>query len=232
MPRSRSITRQFWPVVVLVAAIASVAAHTDITPEQAYEMIQNQEDLVVLDVREFLEFCGSMQHIENAANLAWNSGALESRFGELPPDVDIIVVCGSGGRSDLAANFLDGEGFTRVFDMLGGMRDWVWETEPCGAAPVLKMSKTVSGAELDWSPVTGSQDYDLLRGQVENLVDATTHIYLGTTECLADDSPFTYFTDAAWPLGTVYYLTRQMGAPSWGESSGGLGRTTGSVSCD
>jgi hypothetical protein len=31
----------------------------------------------------------------------------------------------------MAANFLDSVGFSMVYDMLGGMRAWTWETEPC-----------------------------------------------------------------------------------------------------
>ena len=45
-----------------------------------------------------------------------------------------IVVCRSGNRSNTAANFLDGVGFTNVFDMLGGMNAWLWETVNCDAA--------------------------------------------------------------------------------------------------
>jgi rhodanese-related sulfurtransferase len=44
------------------------------------------------------------------------------------------VVCWSGYRSHFAANFLEGVGFTGVFDMVGGMRYWEWETEGCDSA--------------------------------------------------------------------------------------------------
>ena len=39
------------------------------------------------------------------------------------------TVRGSGSRSDQAANFLDSEGFSMVYDMQRGMRGWIWETE-------------------------------------------------------------------------------------------------------
>ena len=47
-------------------------------------------------------------------------------------DGPVLVVCGSGSRSNRAADFLDSEDFSMVYDMLGGMSaNWIWETEPC-----------------------------------------------------------------------------------------------------
>jgi hypothetical protein len=68
--------------------------------------------------------------------MSWNSGYLQAHYGELDPGRTTIVVCRSGGRSNAAANFLDGVGFTSVFDMLGGMSAWLWETQNCYPASV------------------------------------------------------------------------------------------------
>lgn len=74
--------------------------------------------------------------MQGAINMPWNSGYLEAHYGELPADEEIIVVCRSGNRSNTAANFLDGVGFLSVFDMTGGMNQWLWETELCPQASV------------------------------------------------------------------------------------------------
>jgi rhodanese-related sulfurtransferase len=216
-----------------LALAAGVAlGHTDLTAAEARAMILSG-GAVVLDVREYNEFCGTAAHIDDAANLPWNSGVLAARFAELPADVDILVVCGSGGRSNQAANFLDGQGFTRVYDMLGGMGAWLWETEACDADPALALSKGGTVVEIDWSPTFGEQDYDLLRGRVVELADAVTHVDLGVTECLALGTVFTYGddSDASDPGDAVFYLARQENGP-WGAASSALDRLPATATCD
>jgi rhodanese-related sulfurtransferase len=126
-------------LVLAVALAASMAhGHTDVTPAEVKAMIDAGGPLTVLDVREDFEFCDSTStppgHIPGAVNMPWNSGYLQDHYDELPIDEDIVVVCRSGNRSDQASDFLDGLGFTSVFDMLGGMRAWGYETELCSEA--------------------------------------------------------------------------------------------------
>lgn len=44
--------------------------------------------------------------------------------GELPKDRDIVVHCRSGGRSAMAAQVLASHGFTRLYNLEGGMMAW------------------------------------------------------------------------------------------------------------
>ncbi len=124
-------------IVLLLAAVALIVsnpcalAHIDITPEQARDLIDTTPDLIVVDVREPYEYCGAAGHIPGALNYPWNSGVLEGRYEELPADGPVLVVCAAGGRSNRAANFLDSKGLATVYDMLGGMSVWQWETAPC-----------------------------------------------------------------------------------------------------
>ena len=104
-------------------------AHTDVTAEQARELIDSTDDLMVVDVREPSEYSGTGGHIPAALNYPWNSGVLLARYEELPVDSPVLVVCGSGSRSNLAAKFLDSMGFSMVYDMQAGMSAWIWETE-------------------------------------------------------------------------------------------------------
>jgi rhodanese-related sulfurtransferase len=207
------------------------SAHTDISVSEAHAMIVADETLIVLDVREYSEFCDSYLHIEDSVMLPWITEVLQARFTELPTDVDIIVVCTTGMRSNMAANFLDQQGFTSVYDMLGGLAAWTEERESCDGEPVLTLSKRASGVEINWTPINGIQDYDLLRGSIDGMADAGTHIDLGTTTCLSDDSAFTYFTDPGWPFTPYFYLARQKDG-SYGRSSSGKQRRSASLSCD
>jgi rhodanese-related sulfurtransferase len=124
----------------VLVSLTAASAHTDLTPAEVKAMLDAGGDIVVVDVREESEYCDSTYnppgHIPDAVNMPWNSGYLQDRYDELPADHDIIVVCRSGNRSNSAANFLDGLGFTSVFDMLGGMNAWLWETEDCYLASI------------------------------------------------------------------------------------------------
>ena len=220
----------FVPLLIMTFSVAPLAAHTDISAGVAHDMIASDAAVVVLDVREYYEFCGSVAHIEDAASLPWNSGVLQPRIDELPADLNIIVVCGSGGRSHLAATFLDGQGFTKIYDMLGGMSAWAWDKESCGGRPDVVMHKTPSGSEINWTPATDFQDYDLIRGWIEDVSDAGDVIDLGSVDCLCQDSPFTYFMDSEPFQGVLFYIARQAGG-SWGESSAHEERTPASFDC-
>lgn len=105
--------------------------HNDVTPQEAKNMIDSNDELIVIDVREDYEYCATDGHIPGAFNYPWSSGVLQQRYEELPRDGEILVYCRSGYRSNLAANFLDDNGFLHVYDMLGGFSSWLWETAGC-----------------------------------------------------------------------------------------------------
>ncbi|MEI6125600.1 MAG: rhodanese-like domain-containing protein [Pseudomonadota bacterium] len=111
---------------------AHALAHTDITPQEAYAMINSEKSgLTVIDVREEIEYCSASGHIPGAHNYPWISEILQKKFAELPKDERILVVCKSGHRSTLAADFLDSQGYASVYDMQGGMSSWQWDQVSC-----------------------------------------------------------------------------------------------------
>jgi phage shock protein E len=127
-------------LLLLVLAQGKAFCHTDLTPAEVNAWLGTGEPVTVVDVREESEFCDSTYvppgHIPGAINMPWNSGYFQIHYAELAQDDDIIMVCRSGNRSNSAANFLDALGFSSVFDMTGGMNQWVWETEVCAPAGV------------------------------------------------------------------------------------------------
>jgi hypothetical protein len=150
----------------------------------------------------------------------------------LPADGTILVVCASGSRSHQAASFLDSSGFTDVYDMNGGMGAWLWSTEACHDESAIRLDKPHGVVEVNWTPTSGAQDYDLLRGMVGNLGFSGSVVDLGVTDCLADDTPFTYLTDpeSPFPGSPYFYLARQRDS-RWGESSGGNDRVPATSDC-
>lgn len=116
---------------VVLTLDAGVFRNFDITAQEAKNMIDTNPDLIVVDVREESEFCDENGHIAGAVNYPWNSGVFERSYNEVPADEDILLVCGSGYRSSLAAEFLDSKGYTSVFNLVGGMNAWEWQTVSC-----------------------------------------------------------------------------------------------------
>lgn len=57
-------------------------------------------------------------------------GELEHRWAELPRDRDLILVCQTGEKSVMAAEFLDQKGFIRASPMRGGVLLWMQKGYP------------------------------------------------------------------------------------------------------
>lgn len=104
-----------WPLV------RGRAGGPGVGPTQATLMI-NREDAVVLDVREPSEW--AQGHIVNARHIP--AGQLEKRLTELEKfkDKAVIVCCASGNRSASASGTLRKAGFTKVYNLAGGIAAW------------------------------------------------------------------------------------------------------------
>ena len=91
-----------------------------ISPEEVFEIIENNGDYLIVDVRMEQEYMDG--HLEGAFLLPVHE--LEERLDELPKNKPIIVYCRSGSRSRTAADTLIENGFTMVYDM-GGISSWI-----------------------------------------------------------------------------------------------------------
>ena len=110
---------------ISIAEDEAIAEVTSISVEEVYEIINNNQDYIILDVRTPEEF--KEGHIEGAILIPVSE--LEGRLDELPKDKPIITYCKSGGRSGNAAEILVENGFRKVYDM-GGILDWQEEGYP------------------------------------------------------------------------------------------------------
>jgi len=110
----------------LLVAPVSVAQVTDITVATAHEMCLDGDFAFVLDVRSANEFLSGGGHIPGAYNIPHTS--IGARIDEIMAYQNrrVLVYCGSGYRSGLAAAELDTDhGFAKVYNMLGGFGAWV-----------------------------------------------------------------------------------------------------------
>ena len=102
------------------------AEYQRITPEQAKEMLDNNEDIILLDVRTQEEF--KEKRIPGAILLP-DFMITDSASEELPDkNAVILIYCRSGRRSENAARELIDMGYKNVYDF-GGINDWEFETE-------------------------------------------------------------------------------------------------------
>lgn len=52
------------------------------------------------------------------------------RYGELPEDKEVVVICHHGGRSMQVAMFLEHHGFRAVHNLSGGVHAWAQGVDP------------------------------------------------------------------------------------------------------
>ena len=84
--------------------------------------IDASEKFTLIDVREESEF--AKDHLPGAIHLG--KGIIERDIEARVPDLDaeIVLYCGGGFRSALAADNLQKMGYKNVISMDGGIRDW------------------------------------------------------------------------------------------------------------
>ncbi len=116
----------FTSIFLKSVSFVKAQAYTNISAQEANSMINNSTsypNLVILDVRSQGEYDAG--HLCNATLVPLDE--LESRISELLPynNTEIIVYCASGGRSAQASQILVNQGFTKIFNLQGGISGWI-----------------------------------------------------------------------------------------------------------
>jgi rhodanese-related sulfurtransferase len=94
----------------------------EVTVDQVKEKLDRGETFVLVDVREDSEW--AKDHLPGAVHLG--KGIIERDVEERIPDhgTEMVLYCGGGFRSALAADALRKMGYTNVLSMDGGIRGW------------------------------------------------------------------------------------------------------------
>jgi rhodanese-related sulfurtransferase len=94
----------------------------EVTIDDVKAKLERGEKIVLIDVREESEYAAD--HLPGAVHLG--KGIIERDVEERIPDQNapIVLYCGGGFRSALAADNLQKMGYTHVLSMDGGIRGW------------------------------------------------------------------------------------------------------------
>lgn len=99
----------------------------EITVQELNEKKENNEEFLLLDVREDVEYM-----VSNLDGHHIPLGQLPNRLHEINKnkDAEIVVMCRSGNRSSRAVAYLENQGFTNVANLKGGIKKWAEEIDP------------------------------------------------------------------------------------------------------
>lgn len=95
---------------------------TLVDPEVFLETLEKDNSGQLVDVRTTEEF--AVGHLKNAQNICVTDDDFEEKIKKLDKSKPVYVYCRSGGRSARAAKILEEKGFTKVFDLNGGITSW------------------------------------------------------------------------------------------------------------
>jgi rhodanese-related sulfurtransferase len=184
-------------------ALAQENLYTDITAQQAYQMINRYQssDILILDVRndsehKFAHLYDALQipcymleslidfyvAMPNATIIDWRSVKLMTHI-----DDPVIVYCAGGSRSSVACNILSEKGFSQVYNIVGGMNAWLQ-----AGLPIYNTAHnvTVNNGKITIDPLTsfnctcgtprGSNDESVVQNQTLDIIDQTENFTQGS----------------------------------------------------
>ncbi|MCP4104525.1 MAG: rhodanese-like domain-containing protein, partial [Desulfobacteraceae bacterium] len=174
----------------------------NISAEQAKSLIDSKPDTVIVDVREEDEYCSG--YIPEALMSPWTSGVFQTKYNTiLPSSGGVLLACRSGNRSVEASDFLgssSGGDYTQnhssvvVYNMVGGMNDWTYDTDTCSSnynitSPVAGSTLSSTSATFSWD--SGAEKYWLWIGTSAESHDLYSANQEGTnTSRTVSDLPF------------------------------------------
>jgi rhodanese-related sulfurtransferase len=94
----------------------------ELSVDEVKEKLDKREKFLLIDVREESEW--AKDHLPGAIHVG--KGIIERDIEERVPDVNtpLVLYCGGGFRSALAADNLQKMGYKNVLSMDGGVRGW------------------------------------------------------------------------------------------------------------
>ncbi len=100
---------------------------TSVSPKEfkkfTSKITKNDVKNILLDVRTLPEFQSG--HIKNAKMLDFNKADFRKKLSVLDKNKKYFIYCRSGSRSGRALNIMKEMGFTTVYNLKGGINNWI-----------------------------------------------------------------------------------------------------------
>jgi rhodanese-related sulfurtransferase len=116
-----------------------------IKSEQMSFELKRDTTLIVLDTREIAEY--KVSHIRNAKNVGYDHFNMES-LKNIQKNSRIIVYCSVGYRSERIGEKLIANGYTHIYNLYGGIFEWVNNDYPIVDTNNVKTNKVHAYSKL------------------------------------------------------------------------------------
>lgn len=93
-----------------------------VTSAEALQLISENKNLIVLDVRTPMEF--ESGHIKGAINININDPDAFPKIDKLDHNAEYLVHCRTNHRSNIAVKHMEKSGFKSIFQMSDGYNGW------------------------------------------------------------------------------------------------------------
>ncbi len=103
----------------------STTPRVEIISVQEMKEVLQEESVQLIDVRTRNEY--ATNHIKNAKNIVYQGDDWEDQVAKLDKEKPVYVYCQKGGRSAKCASLLEEAGFEKVYDLNGGISQWMAE---------------------------------------------------------------------------------------------------------
>ncbi|MEW7292573.1 rhodanese-like domain-containing protein [Aquimarina sp. 2304DJ70-9] len=119
--------KSFIPLFVFALAVLgckNISEDTTVELITVEEMdsLLKMEDVLLIDVRTPKEYTEG--HIESAVNIDFRDKNFEALIAKVDKSKPVAVYCGRGGRSGKCSAYMKKAGFTKIYDLDGGITEW------------------------------------------------------------------------------------------------------------
>lgn len=128
--RYRNTLTSFFTIVLCVLVLVSCKSNDGqdsviemVNPDEMQSLIKT-DNTQLIDVRNLEEF--EEGHIKGAKNLILNED-FKQRYDKLDKSKPVVLYCEDGNESEKCAQILKDAGFKKIFDLRGGLSQWMYE---------------------------------------------------------------------------------------------------------
>lgn len=106
----------------------SNAEFRSVSPEEYHSLLEEQANPLIIDVRTSMEY--KQGHIEGAKNISFIGISFKKKASLLERQNPVFIYCQTEHRSPMAARKLQDLGYTRIYDLQGGFKNWKNQSLP------------------------------------------------------------------------------------------------------